>query len=161
MESSAEFDLSPGMIGSVDRKQDHLLEFRVIEDYLLPGDTLALCTDALACWALVQQEAGSPVNWENYWTMPDETWQEEIASIRGRREMRFDDTTLLLLRIATETEETETCTVPETSSEPEAADMPASDLEETTEAAEAIAVEPVVESAEPAVIENTPAENET
>jgi hypothetical protein len=105
MTASADFDLSPGMIGSVDRKQDHLLAFSAIEDYLLPGDTLVLCTDALACWSLAQSEAGSPVDWESYWTMTDEDWQNEIAAIRAARQIRFDDTTLLLLRLADELNE--------------------------------------------------------
>ena len=91
------------MIGSIDQKRDHLLEFQAIVDVCLPGDLLVLCTDALAQWALGRSEAGSPVDWESYWEMPVESWQEEIASLRRDRQMRYDDTTLLLLRVVEET----------------------------------------------------------
>jgi hypothetical protein len=103
VQSAADFDLTPGMIGSVDQKRDHLLEFQAIADVCLPGDLLALCTDALAQWALARSEAGEPVNWEDYWTTPVESWQEEIIALRGDRQLRYDDTTLLLLRVVEET----------------------------------------------------------
>jgi hypothetical protein len=106
LESAAQFDLTPGMIGSVNQNRDHLLEFQAVSEACLPGDLLALCTDALAQWALTRFEAGSPVNWESYWDMPAKTWQDEIAALRGNRQMRYDDTTLLLLRVMDETEET-------------------------------------------------------
>jgi hypothetical protein len=102
LQSAAEFDLTPGMIGSVDQKRDHLLEFKTVADVCLPGDLLALCTDALAQWALGRSDAGSPVDWERYWEMPAESWQEEIAALRRDRQMRYDDTTLLLLRVVEE-----------------------------------------------------------
>jgi hypothetical protein len=91
------------MIGSVDQKRDHLLEFQSVVDVCVPGDLLVLCTDALAKWALGQSEAGTPVNWERYWEMPVESWQEEIAALRHDRQLRYDDTTLLLLRVVEET----------------------------------------------------------
>ena len=103
LQSAAEFDLTPGMIGSVDQKRDHLLEFQSVVDVCVPGDLLVLCTDALAKWALGQSEAGTPVNWERYWEMPVESWQEEIAALRHDRQLRYDDTTLLLLRVVEET----------------------------------------------------------
>ena len=129
LENSAEFDLTPNMIGSVDRKQDHLLEFQAIEDLFLPGDLLALCTDALAMWALGRQEAGCPVNWEDYWEMPAETWQAEIAVLRGERQMRYDDTTLLLLRTVDETAATE-APASETAAEDDVAEVAVEIVEE-------------------------------
>jgi hypothetical protein len=102
LQTAAEFNLTPGMIGSIDQKRDHLLEFHAITDLCLPGDLLVLCTDALAQWALGQCGAGSPVNWELYWEMPFEAWQEEIAALRRDNQIRYDDTTLLLLRVVDE-----------------------------------------------------------
>jgi hypothetical protein len=103
VQSAAEFDLTPGMIGSIDQKRDHLLEFQAVADVCLPGDLLVLCTDAIGKWALGQRDAGCPVNWEDYWEIPVEVWQEEIATLRRDRQMRYDDTTLLLLRVVDET----------------------------------------------------------
>ena len=53
----------------------------------------------MAAWALRRSESGQPPAWENYWDMPEETWQAEVMSLREQREMRYDDATLLLLRI--------------------------------------------------------------
>jgi len=103
MECAADFGLNPGQLGSIDENKDHLLEFRIIEDDCFPGDLLVLCTDALAHWALERWEAGEPVAWEDYWDMPEEVWQEEITALRQGSRMRYDDTTLVLLRVVDET----------------------------------------------------------
>jgi hypothetical protein len=103
MECAADFGLNPGQLGSIDESKDHLLEFKIIEDDCFPGDLLVLCTDALAHWALERWEAGEPVAWENYWDMPAEAWQEEITALRQGSRMRYDDTTLVLLRVVDET----------------------------------------------------------
>jgi len=99
MESSAEFGLDPAVLGSVDRQRDHLLEFEVLEDECLAGDLLVLCTDALGLWGLRRIEAGEPVDWTRYWDMPPAAWQEEICELRAANRMRFDDTTLALLKV--------------------------------------------------------------
>lgn len=103
LEQSEEFGLNPAVIGSVDRKRDHLLEFKAWETTCLPDDLLVLCTDAIALWACQQAEAGQPVAWENYWNQSDEAWREEIFAHREASDMRFDDSTLVLLRIIEET----------------------------------------------------------
>ena len=103
METAAEFGLDPAVIGSIDRKQDHLIEFQAIEDDCRPGDLLVLCTDALAQWALSQWEAGEPVQWDRYWDLPEEDWLEEVFALRRATRMRYDDTTLVLLRVVEET----------------------------------------------------------
>jgi hypothetical protein len=99
---SEEFGLNPAVVGSIDRKRDHLLEFKAWEATCLPNDLLVLCTDAIALWAYHLAEAGEPVNWENYTTLSDEQWREEIALHRQQSEMRFDDCTLVLLRVIEE-----------------------------------------------------------
>ena len=40
------------MLGSVDLKRDHLLEFAILDEMCYPGDELILCTDAVAEWAV-------------------------------------------------------------------------------------------------------------
>jgi hypothetical protein len=97
--SETEFGIDPAVIGSIDRKQDHLLEFRLTEAECRPGDLLVLCTDAVGLWATKRYAAGQSVCWEDYWEMPDQGWQSEIAALRREKLMRYDDSTLVLLRV--------------------------------------------------------------
>jgi hypothetical protein len=100
---SAEFGLNPAVVHSIDRKRDHLLEFRRYDERCLPGDLLVLATDAIALWAVECQEAGDPIEWERYWGMSDEAWRDEIFALRSENRIRFDDSTLVLLRVVEET----------------------------------------------------------
>lgn len=118
LESSSEFGLNPAVIASIDRKRDHLLAFKAAEADCLPGDLLVLCTDAIALWAYERAESGEPVAWEDYWELDAGRWRDEIFSLRDAARMRFDDSTLVLLRVIEET--------PAPAPEPEAA--PASEI---------------------------------
>jgi hypothetical protein len=99
IETAAEFDADPLVIGSIDLSRDDLVGFRDFEERGRAGDLVVLCTDAVAAWALRRSESGQPPAWDDYWDMPEETWQAEVMSLRQQREMRYDDATLLLLRI--------------------------------------------------------------
>ena len=99
IETAAEFEANPVVIGSVDLNRDELVGFHRFEECGRPGDLLVLATDAVAAWAVRRAESGQPPAWENYWDMPEETWQAEVMSLREQRQMRYDDATLLLLRI--------------------------------------------------------------
>jgi hypothetical protein len=99
LSTAAEFDADPVSICSVDHNRDHHLEFTSLDDYCLAGDLLVLCTDAIGKWAMARVEAGDPPDWNAYWDMPHEVWLEEIIGLRTDRAMRYDDTTLVLLRI--------------------------------------------------------------
>lgn len=103
LEASSEFGLNPAVIASIDRKRDHLLAFKAAEAECLPDDLLVLCTDAIALWAYERAESGEPVAWENYWDLDAEAWRDEIFSLRDAARMRFDDSTLVLLRVIEET----------------------------------------------------------
>jgi hypothetical protein len=103
LEYSSEFGLNPEVIASIDRKRDHQLAFKAAEADCLPGDLLVLATDALALWAYHLAEAREPVAWGNYWDLDAGAWRDEIDSIRDASQMRFDDTTLVLLRVIEET----------------------------------------------------------
>lgn len=97
------FGLNPAVVASVDRKVDHLLEFQAWETICLPDDLLVLCTDAIALWACEQAATGERVDWESYWEQSDESWRDEIFAHRQAGAMRFDDSTLVVLRIIEET----------------------------------------------------------
>lgn len=106
IQQSPDFEANPIVVGSVDRNHDDLLEFKTLEVSILPGDLIVLCTDAVALWALRSQESGSAPDWEIYWTMTEEAWREEVLGLRDQGEMRYDDTTLALLRVTADVEPT-------------------------------------------------------
>lgn len=97
--TSAELQSDPMVLGSVDLNRDERLSFHRIEEPCRPGDLVVLCTDAIADWALRQEESGSPPCWEEYWERPESTWRDEILAMRTERQIRCDDATLGLLRI--------------------------------------------------------------
>jgi hypothetical protein len=100
VQTAAELERDPAVIGSVDLRRDDLLEFQRVDEPCLPGDLVVLCTDALADWALRAEQSGSPPKWPAYWDMPQAVWEGEIKALRNDRTIRFDDTTLVLLQIA-------------------------------------------------------------
>ena len=102
IQSAAELDRNPVVIGSIDLGRDDQVKFHRMEEPCQPGDLVVLCTDALADWALRLEESGQRPPWQTYWDMPQPAWEEEIKSLRSQREMRYDDTTLALLRVADE-----------------------------------------------------------
>ncbi|HEV3339739.1 MAG TPA: hypothetical protein VG125_05265, partial [Pirellulales bacterium] len=102
LEHAAEFGLNPAVMASVDRSVDHLLEFKARSQDCLPGDLLVLATDALALWAIERNESGENIDWAPYWDFSDEAWRDEIFSLRDAKQMRFDDSTLVLLRVIEE-----------------------------------------------------------
>jgi hypothetical protein len=107
VQTAAELEVDPLAVGSLDLKRDDRLVFQPLDDCGREGDMLVLCTDAVAHWAFTLQESGSPVNWEAYWDMPEVDWQVEVIAMRDRREMRFDDATLMLLRLCADGDEAE------------------------------------------------------
>jgi len=123
IEKAEALEADPVVIGSLDLGRDDLLEFKSYEALCRPGDLLVLCTDAVADWALRQGEAGRAPVWEDYWGKSEEAWQEEVAALRGEREMRYDDATLLLVRV------TDGVTVPEQPGRP----IPAAEAAPSTE----------------------------
>jgi len=100
VEQVEQFQADPLVIGSIDLSHDALLQFAVMEESCEDGDLLALCTDAVAEWALRRMAAGTPPDWESYWHITEESWQDEVVHLRQLREMRYDDATLILLRVS-------------------------------------------------------------
>ncbi len=99
IQSSAEFDQCPLVLGSVDLHRDEYLAFQRLDEPCQEGDLIVLCTDALAHWALRREEAGINTDWEEYWDIDPTAWKAHILALRSQREIRRDDTTLALLRI--------------------------------------------------------------
>ena len=89
------------MVGSIPlESRPPPLQFTVLEETCEDGDLLAPCTDAVAEWALRRLAAGTPPDWESYWHITEESWQDEVVQLRQLREMRYDDATLILLRVS-------------------------------------------------------------
>jgi hypothetical protein len=103
IQTSAELQADPLVLGSVDLGRDGLIQFTTLDQFCYSDDLIILCTDALAEWALRRYEAGDPPNWDGYWDTCREDWQAEIIALREGRQMRYDDTTLIMLRVAPQT----------------------------------------------------------
>jgi len=99
IQSSAELEDDPVVLGSVDLNRDDLFQFHRLDEPCQSGDLVVLCTDAIADWALRLEESGSVPAWETYWEMDPTAWKNGILAMRAEREMRCDDATLALLRI--------------------------------------------------------------
>jgi len=99
LHSAKELEADPVVLGSVDLNRDGLLAFASLDEECRAGDLLVLSTDAVAEWALKRRESGDPPRWEDYWEMPEDAWRQEVAALRRERRMRYDDATLVLLRV--------------------------------------------------------------
>lgn len=102
LNTAAEFDEDPISICSVNLNRDHELAFQAIDDTCLENDLLVLCSDAIGKWAMTRMEEEDAPDWESYWDRSYEEWIQEIVSLRQGKRMRYDDTTLLLLRVGAE-----------------------------------------------------------
>ena len=106
LETSAQFEADPIVLGSVDLKRDHLLEFAILDEMCYPGDELILCTDAVAEWAVRCYEHGEPPVWSDFWQMSEDDWRAGVVWLRQERQMRIDDATMLMLRVVDDRVET-------------------------------------------------------
>ena len=97
--TAAELAGDPQTICSTAGRADEHLAFRTANGRAEPGDWLVLCTDALLGWALAEVEAGRPPDWQEWWDYEADTFRARVAALRDERLMRFDDTTLILLRV--------------------------------------------------------------
>ena len=97
-ESSAAFNNQPDSLCSVRRLGDQPV-FAALADKCWPGDWLVICTDALAEWILQRREAGAVPPFLEWWDMPPERFGDWLAPLREARTIRYDDTTVVLLRM--------------------------------------------------------------
>ena len=99
IENSARFEDHPQVLRSVYKRAD-AFAFEAFETQCHPGDLLVMCTDAVACWTLRQLEAGGTVDWDAYWTLSSSDWQQWILQLRQSHQIRYDDSTVLVLRVS-------------------------------------------------------------
>ena len=99
IERTEDFAADPVVLGSVNLNRDHLLEFKSAQGSCCPGDLLVLATDAVAQWILSEVEAGNPPTWNDFWTMTEMEWRDGLDRLRTEGAMRYDDATLVVLRI--------------------------------------------------------------
>ena len=99
IEDSRLFDVNPEVLRSVAGTPDEQTEFVTLHDVCHPGDLLVLCTDAVAAWALVQLEAGGSPGWQSIWDYDARQWQQHILDLREAQQIRYDDSTVLMLRL--------------------------------------------------------------
>ncbi len=97
--SSREFGADPPSLGSVDRHQDQRPLFKSLRLDCRSGDLLILATDAVAAWSLACGEAGQEPDWEACWRMSESAWRKWMIRLRQDQLMRYDDATLVILRL--------------------------------------------------------------
>ena len=100
IEESGLFGTEPALLGSAPRQTADSLKFETLEDNCESGDLLVLATDAVAAWALTQRESGRPVGLESLWDMGEEDFARWIDRLRKQQQIRFDDSTVMLLKMS-------------------------------------------------------------
>ena len=103
MKDVQEFEEDPLSIGSCNSNHDDALEFRFLDTSCQGGDLVVLATDAISKWVYQQLEADEPVDWECLWNMTPNDWASRVAMLRdlpSDTRMRVDDTTMVMLRMA-------------------------------------------------------------
>ena len=100
MDSPDQFNNTPSLICSNPANNGGLWGHVVqLQGELRPGDTAILASDALAAWFL--QESGSGGRpWETLASLTQKEWEDWVNGKRQAREMRNDDTTLMLVPVS-------------------------------------------------------------
>lgn len=93
---------NPVVLGSVDLGRDQLIQFARLDELCYEDDLLILTTDAVAEWILRRYESDRPIDWGVFREMSPSQWRDTIARLRQENQMRYDDATMLLLRVAPE-----------------------------------------------------------
>jgi serine/threonine protein phosphatase PrpC len=99
IERAEQFEADPVVVGSLDLGRDERIEFQSLEHPCREGDLVVLCTDAVADWALRAEESGNSPDWQTYWEMSEEDWQQQVDRLRADGQMRYDDATVVLLSV--------------------------------------------------------------
>jgi len=97
--SSTGFDLPPVVIGSKDLGRDDQMKFQPIDFLAQEGDLVVLATDAVSQWLLRCYETQAFPCWDLFWNLTQEQWGQELDAMRSAGEIRYDDSTLVLLQL--------------------------------------------------------------
>jgi hypothetical protein len=103
IENIQDFELDPISISSVDRNSDNSIDFSCTERNCQSGDLVILASDAFAKWLYQELHDGQTVDWEGLWHANQNHWSELVHTRRdlpNDRRMRVDDTTVVMLRMA-------------------------------------------------------------
>lgn len=99
MDSSGQFNNTPSLICSNPANNGRLWnEVHQYRGECLPGDTIILASDALACWILQEHESGGRP-WETLLSLEPPQWDGWVQARRADRAMRNDDTTLIAVKV--------------------------------------------------------------
>ena len=96
---SSEFNMPPIVIGSKDLGRDDQIQFQQIDFLAQEGDLVILATDAVSQWLLRCYETQAFPCWDLFWNLTPETWGQELDALRSAGEIRYDDSTLVLLQL--------------------------------------------------------------
>lgn len=94
---AADFDLYPDSLASRARGAEP--NYTNTELELRTGDLLFLATDAWAAWAFDEMESGRKIDWPAWQEYDNEQWQAKVTEIRNADQIRYDDTTLVILKV--------------------------------------------------------------
>ena len=100
IEDAAALQTDPLALGSVDLKRDDLIRFDRAEGLCYEDDLLVLATDAVAEWVLREDRPVVMDCFHRWWDFDEPAWRDEIEHLRAEGRMRYDDATLVLLRIS-------------------------------------------------------------
>ena len=98
-DSADQFNQETPALCSINPAGDPLPPIETFQTDCQVGDLLVLCSDAFGAWALSQQASESPIDWHALWQQSPEDWSSEIQSLRDDGQIRFDDTTLVMLKL--------------------------------------------------------------
>ncbi|MDO4550567.1 MAG: hypothetical protein Q4C96_04880 [Planctomycetia bacterium] len=99
VEKSEDFEASPTVLGSKDLGRDEMITFQPLGILAQEGDYIILATDAISLWALKYYESGNSLAWDELMQMSDAHWQAMIDQARESGEMRYDDTTFIIIHL--------------------------------------------------------------
>jgi hypothetical protein len=94
---SSEFGTTPQLYQSKPLRPTPLAV--VTRGELGPDDQIVLATDAVAQRLLAEVESGTPPDWGRFWDLDQETWRQELVSLRAQNAIVNDDCTLLVIRL--------------------------------------------------------------
>ncbi len=100
IETSQQFDDNPQVLGSVAHPRDATIHFDTLDEFCQADDLLVLATDAVAAWILGCLEQGHTPDFLADWNRGESAWRQTIQQLRQQHAMRYDDATLVMLKIA-------------------------------------------------------------